>query len=113
VFFQIVFGRTEPHPTISPSSATITNAKNSCWRGQCPSQQPLSRCHLRGGVADLEGQARRIFAHCGLPWDDRCLCSTRPTGRCALQGATQVRQPIYKTAIARWSVDVSGISVRS
>ena len=24
-------------------------------------------------VADLESQARRIIAHCGLPWDRRCL----------------------------------------
>ena len=24
-------------------------------------------------VADLEGQARRLIAHCGLPWDEACL----------------------------------------
>jgi len=24
-------------------------------------------------ITDLETQARRILAHCGLAWDDRCL----------------------------------------
>jgi hypothetical protein len=51
-------------------------------------------------VADLEGQARRIVAHCGLAWDDRCLLfheTDRP-----VRTASQVRQPIYKTAVGRW-----------
>ena len=34
-------------------------------------------------VADLEGAARRIIAHCGLDWDARCLDFHRPSGRCA------------------------------
>ena len=53
-------------------------------------------------VADLEGQARRIVAHCGLDWDPRCLAfhETERTVRTA--SAVQVRQPIYNSAVARW-----------
>jgi hypothetical protein len=53
-------------------------------------------------VADLEGQARRIVAHCGLDWDARCLAfhrTQRPPVRTA--SARQVRQPIYNSAIGR------------
>lgn len=53
-------------------------------------------------VADLEGQARRIVAHCGLAWDPRCLDfhQTQRTVRTA--SAMQVRQPIYRNSVGRW-----------
>ena len=52
-------------------------------------------------VADLETQARRIVAHCGLPWDERCLAfhgHARPIRTASL---AQVRQPLYATAVGR------------
>jgi len=52
-------------------------------------------------VDDLEGQARRIVAHCGLDWDDRCLSfhkSTRPVGTAS---HAQVRQPIYRSSVEK------------
>jgi len=53
-------------------------------------------------VADLKEQAQRILAYCALPWDDRCL-SFYETGRpVRTASATQVRRPIYKTAVGRW-----------
>ncbi len=53
-------------------------------------------------IDDLEGQARRLIAFCGLPWDDACLAfhQTRRTVRTA--SVNQVRQPIYRTSVARW-----------
>jgi Flp pilus assembly protein TadD len=53
-------------------------------------------------VDDLEGASRRIVAHCGLPWDTRCLefHSTERPVRTA--SATQVRQPIYRSSVGRW-----------
>jgi hypothetical protein len=53
-------------------------------------------------VSDLEGQARRIVAHCGLDWDPRCLAfhDTERTVRTA--SAAQVRQPIYNSSVGRW-----------
>jgi tetratricopeptide (TPR) repeat protein len=53
-------------------------------------------------VEDVEGQARRIVAHCGLDWDARCLSfqdSDRPVRTAS---ATQVRQPVYKSSVGRW-----------
>jgi len=55
-------------------------------------------------VADLEGQARRMLAHCDLPWDDRCLSfhTTRRTVRTA--SVTQVRKPLYGSSVGKWHV---------
>ena len=53
-------------------------------------------------VADLERQARRIVAHCGLGWDDACLGfhgSPRPVRTAS---AAQVRRPIYRSSVGRW-----------
>ena len=55
-------------------------------------------------VADLDGQARRIIAHCGLPWDDRCLAFHETERPVRTASATQVRQPIYSSAVGRWRV---------
>jgi tetratricopeptide (TPR) repeat protein len=53
-------------------------------------------------VDDLEGQARRLIAFCGLPWDEACLkfYETRRPVRTA--SVSQVRQPIYRSSVARW-----------
>jgi tetratricopeptide (TPR) repeat protein len=51
---------------------------------------------------DLEGQARRILEHCGLPWDEDCLSfhETRRDVRTA--SSEQVRQPIYQSSVNSW-----------
>jgi tetratricopeptide (TPR) repeat protein len=53
-------------------------------------------------VADLEGQARRIIAHCGLDWDPRCLAFHKTERPVRTASAVQVRQPIYDSAAGRW-----------
>lgn len=53
-------------------------------------------------VGDLEGQARRIVAHCGLPWDDRCLAFHKNERAVRTASVAQVRQPIYKSSVSRW-----------
>ena len=55
-------------------------------------------------VADLEGQARRIVAHCGLPWDERCLTFHETERPVRTASAMQVRQPIYTSSLERWRV---------
>jgi tetratricopeptide (TPR) repeat protein len=52
-------------------------------------------------VGDLEGQARRIVAHCGLDWEPGCLAFHRITRPIRTLSAAQVRQPIYDTSIGR------------
>jgi Flp pilus assembly protein TadD len=53
-------------------------------------------------VADLEGAARRIVAHCGLPWDEHCLDFHRTKRPVRTASATQVRRPIYSSSVGRW-----------
>ncbi len=73
------------------------------WRCVLPAGRILD-VRYEEVVADLEGQARRIIAHCGLPWDDRCLAFHETDRPVRTASATQVRQPIYKSAIGRWRV---------
>ena len=53
-------------------------------------------------VADLEVEARRIIAHCGLDWDPRCLAFHKTERPIRTASALQVRQPIYNSAVGRW-----------
>jgi len=52
-------------------------------------------------VADLESQARRIVAYCGLEWDDACLSFHTTERPVRTASATQVRQPIYRSSVGR------------
>lgn len=71
------------------------------WRRVLPSGRILD-VRYEDVVADLEGQARRIMAHCGLHWDERCLSFHKSARPVRTASAVQVRQPIYKSAIGRW-----------
>ncbi|MHC4991524.1 MAG: sulfotransferase family protein, partial [Planctomycetota bacterium] len=54
-----------------------------------------------GLVDDLEADARRIIEFCGLPWDEQCL-RFHASGRVVKTlSYDQVRQPIYRSSIAR------------
>jgi len=53
-------------------------------------------------VGDLEQQARRIIAHCGLAWDDACLAFHKTRRPVRTSSVAQVRQPIYSSSIGRW-----------
>jgi hypothetical protein len=52
-------------------------------------------------VADLEGHARRIIAHCGLAWDARCLSFHTTVRPVKTSSVLQVRQQIYRSAAGR------------
>jgi tetratricopeptide (TPR) repeat protein len=52
-------------------------------------------------VADLESQARRLVAHCGLDWEPACLDYHQTERWVHTASASQVREPIYRTAIGR------------
>jgi hypothetical protein len=68
------------------------------WREVLPAGVMLD-VQYEALVRDLEPQARRILAHCGLDWDPACLrfYDTRRPVRTA--SMMQVRQPAYQTAI--------------
>jgi len=71
------------------------------WRRVLPNGVMLE-VRYEDVVADLDTQARRIVAHCGLEWEDACLVfyETRRPVRTA--SVAQVRQPIYRSSVGRW-----------
>ncbi len=70
------------------------------WQRVLPRGRILD-VHYEEVVSDLEGQARRIIAHCGLEWDARCLLFNA-TDRPVLTASNfQVRQPLYQSAVGR------------
>jgi tetratricopeptide (TPR) repeat protein len=71
------------------------------WQNVLP-PEVLIEVQYEEVVADLEGQARRILGHCGLDWDARCLDFHRTERPVRTASMTQVRQPLYKSSVARW-----------
>jgi tetratricopeptide (TPR) repeat protein len=71
------------------------------WRDRLPADRYLE-VRYEDVVADLEAQARRLIAFCGLEWDPRCLCFHENPSAIATPSASQVRQPLYNSSIGRW-----------
>lgn len=53
-------------------------------------------------IADQEGQTRKLLAHCGLPWDPRCLDFHKAERRVSTASDVQVRQPLYGDSVLKW-----------
>jgi len=60
-------------------------------------------------VNDLEGEARRLIRHCGLPWDNRCISFHRTTRVVKTASAVQVRTPLFRSSLERWRKFEAGI----
>jgi hypothetical protein len=73
------------------------------WRAVLPPESMID-VHYEEVVADLETQARRIVAYCGLDWDPACLEFYKTERPVKTASATQVRKPIYGTSVNRASV---------
>jgi Flp pilus assembly protein TadD len=71
------------------------------WRDALP-EGVMIEVQYEDLVDDLEGTARRMLAHCGLDWDERCLAFHQTQRQVNTASATQVRQPIFRTSLARW-----------
>jgi tetratricopeptide (TPR) repeat protein len=61
-------------------------------------------------VVDPEGQARRLLAFVGLPWDPACLDFHGNTRAVKTASVAQVRRPIYRTSVARWQAFADHLS---
>jgi tetratricopeptide (TPR) repeat protein len=70
------------------------------WQAVLPDGIMLD-VHYEDVVADLEGQARRMVAHCGLEWEDRCLGFHQTQRPVHTASVTQVRRPIYRDSVGR------------
>ena len=71
------------------------------WRAVLPEGAMLD-VQYEDVVDDIEAQARRMLAFCGLPWDDACLAFHRQEGAVRTASAYQVRQPLFRSSMERW-----------
>ncbi|GAC1404355.1 MAG: tetratricopeptide repeat-containing sulfotransferase family protein [Novosphingobium sp.] len=70
------------------------------WREALPDR--LIEVRYEDLVADQAAETRRMLTHCGLEWSDTCLSFHTSTAPVSTPSAAQVRQPIYRDAVARW-----------
>jgi tetratricopeptide (TPR) repeat protein len=70
------------------------------WRSVLP-EGVMIDVQYEDVVTDVEQQARRIIAHCGLEWDDACLAFHKTDRPVRTASHTQVRQPIYRSSVGR------------
>ena len=70
------------------------------WRHLLPGR--VLELHYEALVADQEGETRRLLAHCGLDWSDRCLDFHTNAAPVSTPSAAQVRRPLYADSVARW-----------
>ena len=70
------------------------------WRSVLP--VPVHALRYEELTADPESTVRRLLDFCGFEWDPACLrfFETQRTVRTA--SVWQVRQPIYRSSVARW-----------
>ncbi len=53
-------------------------------------------------VDDFETEAPRLLAACGLEWEPACERFHETARPVRTASVTQVRQPLYRRALARW-----------
>ncbi len=70
------------------------------WRSVLP-PGVLIEVQYEALVADFEPQARRMLAHCGLDWDERCRAFHRTERPVRTASAAQVRRPLYASSVGR------------
>jgi hypothetical protein len=67
-------------------------------------QNPWTEVRYEATVTDLEGQARRVLAFLGLPWDPAVLDFHRRAQRKHVHSPTYeaVTRPAYTSSVGRW-----------
>ena len=71
------------------------------WRGTLPASHFLE-VDYEAVVDDVEGQARRMLAFLGLPWDARVLKFYETERAVRTASVNQVREPITRASVGRW-----------
>lgn len=71
------------------------------WKTTLPN--PIMEVHYEDVVADTEGKAREVIDFLGIDWDPACLSFQENQNRARTLSTWQVRQPIYKTSVQRWT----------
>jgi hypothetical protein len=71
------------------------------WRAALP-PEAMMEVGYEDLVGDIEGQARRLVAFCGLSWSENCLRFYAVNRPIRTGSAIQVRQCLYRTSLRRW-----------
>ena len=71
------------------------------WKSVLPKGTILDM-QYEENVADLETQAKKLIEFCGLEWEEGCLDFHKNKRHVKTASIAQVRQPIYKSSVARW-----------
>jgi tetratricopeptide (TPR) repeat protein len=70
------------------------------WRGIL--SLPMYEVQYENLVENQEAKSREMIEFLGLEWDDACLRFYESTRAARTASYDQVRQPIYRTSLARW-----------
>lgn len=70
------------------------------WDAVLPGR--VLRVHYEDVVDDLEGSVRRLLGFCGLELEPACIAFHRTERSVRTASSEQVRQPIYRAALAQW-----------
>jgi tetratricopeptide (TPR) repeat protein len=62
----------------------------------------VHRVHYERMVEDTETEIRRLLAHCGLEYDERCLHFYENDRAVRTASSEQVRSPIFRDAVDHW-----------
>lgn len=71
------------------------------WRDHLPPDR-FTEVRYEDLVANQEATSRRLIAHCGLNWEDRCLDFHKNVAPVATASSVQVRDPIYSSSVGRY-----------
>ena len=71
------------------------------WHKVLPEGKILN-VHYEDLVDNMGSQTRKILEHLNLPWDENCLDFYKNKRLVKTASVAQVRQPIYKSSVARW-----------
>ncbi|EIJ42017.1 tetratricopeptide repeat protein,tetratricopeptide repeat protein,sulfotransferase family protein [Beggiatoa alba B18LD] len=63
---------------------------------------PIHTVDYENLLANQENVSRQLVAACGLEWDEHCLNYHQTTRTVRTASHWQVRQPVYKSSLARW-----------
>jgi len=70
------------------------------WRAVLPPERFIE-LHYEDVVENLEHEARRLAAFCGLSWNESCLAFHATRRQIQTASAHQVIRPIYRTSVGR------------
>jgi hypothetical protein len=77
------------------------------WQGLLPGQ--ITEISYERLVASPETESRQLLASLDLPWEPSCLEFHRNPAPASTASASQVRRPIYATALAQWRHYAAGL----